>query len=58
MQLELTMEDRNVFTAPLTVRVTYRRLITEFQENVCADNPVEHYKDEWIGLPRADRPDF
>ncbi len=58
LQLELTLEDRNVFTAPLTVRVTYRRLITEYQENVCPDNPVEHYKDEWIGLPRADRPDF
>ena len=58
LQLELTMEDRNVFTAPLTVRVTYRRLITDYQENVCPDNPVEHYKDEWIGLPKSDRPDF
>jgi len=58
LQLELTMEDPKVFTAPLTVRVTYRRLITDFQENVCADNPVEHYKDEWVGLPKSDRPDF
>ncbi len=58
LQLELTMEDPKVFTAPLTVLVTYRRLMTEWQEGVCADNPVEHYKDEWIGLPRADRPDF
>jgi hypothetical protein len=58
LQLELTMEDPKVFTAPLTVLVTYRRLMTEWQEQVCADNPVEHYKDEWIGLPRADRPDF
>jgi hypothetical protein len=58
LQLDLTMEDPKVFTAPLTVRVTYRRLNTDFQENVCADNPVEHYKDEWIGLPKSDRPDF
>jgi len=58
LQLELTIEDPKVFTAPLTVRVTYRRLITDYQENVCADNPVEHYKDEWIGLPKSDRPDF
>jgi len=58
LQLDLTMEDPKVFTAPLTARVTYRRLITEYQENICADNPVEHYKDEWIGLPKADRPDF
>jgi hypothetical protein len=58
LQLEVTMEDPKVFTAPLTARVTYRPLITRWQESVCADNPVEHYKDEWIGLPKADRPDF
>jgi hypothetical protein len=40
------------------VRVTYRRLRSVWAENVCAENPVEHYKDEWIGLPRADRADF
>jgi hypothetical protein len=58
LQLEVTLEDPKVFTAPLTARVTYRRLISNWQESVCADNPIEHYKDEWIGLPRADRPDF
>jgi hypothetical protein len=58
LQLEVTLEDAKVFTAPLTARVTYRPLISNWQESVCADNPVEHYKDEWIGLPKADRPDF
>jgi len=58
LQAEVTMTDPKVFTQPLTVRVTYRRLVTERTEAVCADNPVEHYKNEWIGLPRADRPDF
>ena len=58
LQLEVTMEDPKVFTTPLTARVTYRRLISQWQESVCADNPVEHYKDEWIGLPKADHPDF
>jgi hypothetical protein len=58
LQLEMTMEDPNVFTAPLTARVTYRRLSTQWEESVCADNPMEHYKDEWIGLPRAEHPDF
>lgn len=58
LQLEVTMEDPKVFTAPLTALVTYRRLITQWQEQVCADNPIEHYKGEWIGLPKADRPDF
>jgi hypothetical protein len=58
LQLEVTLEDPKVFTAPLTVRVTYRRLISNWQESVCADNPVEHYKDEWIGLPTAGHADF
>jgi hypothetical protein len=58
LQLDVTMADPKVFTAPLTARVTYRRLITSWTEAVCAENPVEHYKDEWIGLPRAERPDF
>jgi hypothetical protein len=58
LQLELTIEDPKVLAAPLTVLVTYRRLMTEWQEQVCADNPVEHYKDEWIGLPTANHPDF
>jgi hypothetical protein len=58
LQLDVTMEDPKIFTAPLTARVTYRRLMTEWSESVCADNPMEHYKDEWIGLPKADRPDF
>jgi hypothetical protein len=58
LQLEMTLEDPKVFTAPLTARVTYRRLISNWQESVCSDNPIEHYKDEWIGLPKTDHPDF
>ena len=58
LQLEVTMDDPKMLTAPLTALVTYRRLNTQWQEQVCADNPLEHYKDEWIGLPKADRPDF
>ena len=58
LQLEVTMEDPKVFTRPLTARVTYRPLISQWQESVCADNPIEHYEGEWIGLPRADHPDF
>jgi len=58
LQLEVTMEDPKVFTAPLTARVTYRRVTTDWEESVCVENPTEHYQGEWIGLPRADHPDF
>jgi hypothetical protein len=33
LQLEVTLEDPKVFTAPLTARVTYRRLISNWQES-------------------------
>jgi hypothetical protein len=58
LQLDVTMDDPKVFTAPLTARVTYRRLTSPWQESVCADNPIEHYEGEWIGLPKASHPDF
>jgi hypothetical protein len=58
LQLQLTMEDPAVFRQPLTALVTYRRLNTAWEEEICADNPMEHYKDEWIDLPRAQRSDF
>lgn len=58
LQLEVTMTDPKVFTEPLTVRVTYRPLTFGWREDVCADNPEEHYKGEWVGLPTANHPDF
>jgi hypothetical protein len=58
LQLEITMEDPKVFVTPLTAHVTYRRVISQWQESVCAENPMEHYPGEWAALPRADRPDF
>jgi hypothetical protein len=58
LRLEVTMEDPKVFTQPLTGVVNYLPLRSGWREYICADNPVEHYKDEWVGLPTASRPDF
>jgi hypothetical protein len=58
LQLEITMDDPNVFVMPLTARSTYRRVISPWAESVCAENPMEHYPGEWIGLPTAEHPDF
>jgi hypothetical protein len=54
----VTIDDPKVFIAPWTPRVTYRRVTTEWEESVCVENPTAHYEGEWIGLPRADHPDF
>jgi hypothetical protein len=58
LRLEITMEDPKTFRQPLTAVVTYRPMFIGWREAVCADNPVEHYKDEWVGLPKAVHPDF
>jgi hypothetical protein len=58
LRLEITMEDPKTFNQPLTAVVTYRPLTVGWREAVCADNPVEHYKGEWVGLPTAARLDF
>jgi hypothetical protein len=60
LQVELTVDDPNVYTSPWSAFVTYRRVADSlpWEEHVCAENPNEYYKDRWIGLPKADKPDF
>jgi hypothetical protein len=60
LQVFVTVEDPNVFTTPWSGTVTYRRMAPSMMwlEQVCAENPNEYYKDRWIGLPKATKPDF
>jgi hypothetical protein len=60
LQVTVTVEDPNVFTTPWSGTVTYRPMNPSMTwlEQVCAENPNEYYKDRWIGLPKADKPDF
>jgi hypothetical protein len=60
LQVYVTVEDPNVFTTPWSGYITYRRMSPSqsWLEQVCAENTNEYYKDRWIGLPKADRPDF
>jgi hypothetical protein len=39
LELQITLDDPKMLTAPWTMRVTYRRLMSQWAENVCADNP-------------------
>jgi hypothetical protein len=41
-----------------SLRQSSKLVLASWLEQVCAENPVEHYEGEWIGLPRADHPDF
>jgi len=56
LQVEFTVEDDGVFTTPWSGRVTYRRLIGDWPEAVCAENPNFFGAD--AAVPTADRPDF
>jgi len=56
LQVEFTVEDPGVFTTPWSGRVTYRRLIGEWPEAVCAENPF--FLGPEVVIPTAGKPDF
>jgi hypothetical protein len=58
MQLQFMIEDEGVFTTPWRAMITYRRpSLTEWEENVCAENIHEYYGKD-TAVPRAETPDF
>jgi len=60
LQVFVTVEDPKVFTTAWSANVTYRPMAPNMSwlEQVCAENPVEYYKDRWVGLPKANKADF
>ena len=59
LQLQLTIENPVYFKQPLPVRVTYRRTVLPWQEQVCAENADNQYAVAASPpIPKADKPDF
>src|SRR5882724_6583735 len=58
LQVEFTVEDKGTFTMPWSARVTYRPLLGEWQEVVCAENNGIYSSYDWGRILHADRPDF
>ena len=58
LQVQVTVEDPNVFTTPWSANVTYRRNRGQWMELVCAENPVEYPSGKRTAIPTADKPDF
>jgi hypothetical protein len=56
LQVEFTVEDPAVFTTVWSGRITYRRLIGNWPEAVCAENP--HLLGTDAAIPTAYTPDF
>jgi hypothetical protein len=57
LQVQFTVEDKNVFNTPWSGAATYRRAAS-WVENVCAENIHEYYAGKDTEIPKADRPDF
>jgi hypothetical protein len=66
LQLFFTVEDPGVFTTPWSATVTYGRVnpvrgiseTSEWEENVCAENPRKYGTERDAQVPTADKPDF
>jgi hypothetical protein len=58
LRIELSIDDPNIFTAPWTANVSYRRVIRGFNEGACAENNVDMFHLGDTHVPVADRPDF
>jgi hypothetical protein len=57
LQVQFTVEDKNVFTKSWSAGATYRRAAS-WVENVCAENTHEYYSPTDTPVPQADKPDF
>jgi hypothetical protein len=58
LQLQFTVEDDGVFTTAWSATKTYRRVVRDWPENVCAENPHRYNTEKDPAVPTAGRPDF
>ena len=66
LQLRFTVEDEGVFTTPWSATITYGRVravpgvseVSEWEEDVCAENPHKYGTEKDAAIPTADKPDF
>ena len=58
LQVQITVEDKGVFTTPWTATVTYARDSRDWPEIACAENIHEYYYNKNSEVPTAGKPDF
>jgi hypothetical protein len=58
LQIEVTIDDPNVFTTPWSANLTYRRVTRPWTEVVCAENNTDVLHQGFERVPQADKPDF
>jgi hypothetical protein len=58
LQAEITVDDPVMFTTPWSGLVTYRPVLGEWPEAICAENTQGSGASWEVRVPRADKPDF
>ena len=58
LQVEVTVDDPNMFASPWSALVTYRHVLGDWPEAVCAENTREYYANRDTEVPKAEKPDF
>ena len=58
LQLQFTVEDAGVFTTAWSATKTYRHVLRDWPERVCAENPYRYGTEKDAAVPTAVRPDF
>jgi hypothetical protein len=58
LQVAVTVEDPETFATPWSALVTYRHVLGDWPEAVCAENFREYYANRDTEVPRADKADF
>ena len=58
LQVTIMVDDRNVFTAPWSANVTYRKSLRPWAETACAENNTDVLHQGFERIPQTDKPDF
>jgi hypothetical protein len=58
LQVQVTVEDPNIFTTSWSANVTYRRVKRGWAESVCAENNTDVLHQGFEHVPTANKPDF
>ena len=58
LEVDVTVDDPNVFTMPWTAKATYRHMLRDWVETLCAENNTDVLHQGFEHIPTADRPDF
>jgi hypothetical protein len=58
LQIQVTVDDPNVFVTPWSGNITYRRTLMDWEERICAENNTDVLDPGFAHVPTAQRPDF